>query len=234
MSLYSNYKYVRPKTIKKSFAIFTFVIAVCLAAVVLFINFNFGKKNSVSTKAELPALEFHAVGTRGLSNKSKAMELAHEIRINGGAGFVDFDGEWFVIEKIGTDGDLVFSAESIEVTLSKIEHKELFNVLVQSFNKNTKTLQEVSQKSSREITVDALRLYNELADDITTFDKIQGTAKSIMYAEVLVAANKHLLALFMLSAEKDSENISSALQHCICSINFAYLELLTSLRASNS
>lgn len=231
MSLYSNYKYVRPKTRKKNFAIFTFVIAVCFIAVILFVNFNFGKNNSASTKIEASALEFKAIGTRGFSNKSKAMEMAHEIRSNGGAGFVDFDDEWFVIEKIGADGNFLFSAESVEVKLPKIEHKESFTALLQSFKKNTKELQGFSQKASREVAVDALQLYNELAGAISNFDKIQEAVNSVMYTEVLVAANKHLLALFLLSAEKGTENISSALQHCICSINFAYLDLLTSLRS---
>lgn len=229
MSLYSDYKYARPKRRSKSVLLFVFVIVACLVFGAVYISIGFRDEKAPSAKVELPALEFQALGTRGLSNKSKALELAHEIRDKGGAGFVDYDGEWFVLQEIVPGGNLTFSVESVEVTLVKREHREAFSAIIQSFEKNVMVLQGIYAKPAREVGAEALRLYNELADAITIFDRIQGATNSQTYSEVLVAANKQLLALYMLSIQKDTEDISSVLKHCMCSIYFARFELLTSL-----
>jgi len=199
-----------------------FALVILLSVVVVFS----GCTEERNEKIELSGIEFYATGTRGFSNKAKALEAAREIRNRGGAGFVDFDGEWFVIEKIG-EGDLRFSAESVEVSLARAEDKELVDALVKSFAENVATLQSLSGKSAREVAAEALRLYNEFRVVVSNF----GTIHNIVYSEIQVAANKQLLALFLLSTEKSGSSISSALEHCICSIKFAYMQLLTSLRS---
>lgn len=228
MSLYSDYKYVRPKQRTRNFLLFVFVITVCLTVIIFSISRFLRDERQASLKVELPGLEFHAVGTRGFNNKAKAMELAYEMRGTGGAGFVSFDGEWFVVQEIGV-GNLEFSVDSVHVNLAELEHKEVFNKIMQSFERNKITLSGLLSKPAREVAAEALQLYNELSVVIDDFDKIQGNTNSAMYSEALFAANKHLLVLFLLSTEKDAGDIGSALKHCICSINFAYLELLTSL-----
>jgi len=205
------------------------VVVVTVTVTAFVINMVFDGHKQVRIRTELPGIEFSATGVRGFSNKMKALESARTIRSNGGAGFVDFDGEWFVIEVIG-EGDMRFSAEPIEVSLASTEHKELFDALIQSFAENITVLQSLSEKSAREVSVESLRLYNELYLVVHEFDALEGT-NTALYSCVTVAVNKQLLALFLLSTEKNGGNATSALEYCICAISFAYIELLTSLRS---
>jgi len=206
------------------------VIVVCVVVTAFVMNMVFSGNKETKIKAELPGIEFSATGARGFTSKAKALEYAREIRNSGGAGFVDFEGEWFVIKVIG-EGNLEFSAEAVEVSLVNAEHKELFDTLVLSFAENTATLRTLSEKSAREVSVEALRLYNELCEVLYNFDKALDITSSAVYSEILVAVNKQLLALFLLSVEKNGGNVSSALNYCVCVISFAYIELLTSLRS---
>jgi len=222
-NLYSNYKYNRPKLRRRGALFLVTAVVLGVAIVVVCINMVAGKAQPQDVGIQLPALEFSAIGTRGLPSKSKALELAREIRERGGAGYVDFDGEWFVLEEIGV-GDLKFHAAEIEIDV-RPEHRETFDAIVKSFAQNTLALNSLLPKSAREAAAEALALYNELLAQITELDKLQGTSPNEMYLKVSIAANKQLLALFMI---RGSENISSKIKHSICAVNFAYLELLNS------
>ena len=225
MNIYENYKYNRHKPRRKHFLFLALVIIIGIAITTVICSIFFGVKKNVNTQIELPALEFNAVGVRGLGTKSKALELAREIREQGGAGFVDFDEEWFVLEEIGR-GDLRFSAEAITVNLAKKEHKKTLEIMIESYAKNTEILQSLLGKPPIEAAAEALNLYNDLKALVSELE----TTNSVAYSEISVAVNKHLLALFLLSTEKNPST-NSAIKHCICWINFAYIELLTSLHS---
>jgi hypothetical protein len=201
------------------------VIVLGAATVVIAVNTAVGKPRAAEVKTELPALGFSAVGKRGFPSKSKALEQAREIRERGGAGYVDFDGEWFVIEEIGV-GDMEFCADGVEVKLVDDSHKAAFEAVVKSFEANCLALNALVLKPARDAAAETLNLYNELLAQIAEFDKLQTTPPNEMYSKISIAANKQLLALFMV---KENENISSVIKHSICSVNFAYLELLKSL-----
>jgi len=203
------------------------VVTIVVAAFA--VNLFTGCKQTPSgNKIELPGIEFYATGTRGFGNKAKALESAREIRSRGGAGFVDHDGEWFVIDEIG-EGELKFSAEGIAINLADVGDKEAIGALIKSFAENVATLELLADKPAREVAAEALRLYNELKDVVAGLDAVQ--IQNVACSEVLVAANKQLLALFLLSTETKEDTGPSSLKHCICSIKFAYIELLTSLRS---
>ena len=206
------------------------LIVIGTALIFFLVSIVWSGKKQADAKTELPAIEFRATGARGFTNKTKALENAREIRINGGAGYVDYDDEWFVIEKLG-EGDMHFSAESIEINLTSTEHKESFDALIASFAENVSTLQSLREKPANNAPAEALRLYNELGKTVSVFDRTQQAASSLVYSKVLVAANKQLLALFLLSTKKSGDNIVSAIEYCICSIKFTYIELVTTLRS---
>ena len=233
-NLYSGYKYSRP-LVRRRGVLFFAAVAVLGAVIAVFaVGLALGKQapRSASVKIEIPALEFSAVGTRGLATKSKALELARGIRERGGAGYVDFDfveGEWFVLEEIGV-GELSFFAEAAEVELADRAHAEIFGEIIRGFERNSLALGAVLVKPAREAAAQAQIMYGELLAAIAEFDKICSDAQNETYSAVAVAANKQLLALFLLSAEKDSEQISSAVKHCICSVKFAYLEMLAAVK----
>ena len=231
MSIYSGYKYKRPrKRIRVS--LFAIVVVLISIAITIFtVNVlagSGGGGKSASARIQLSGLEFNATGTRGLSNKNKAMELAIEMRNNGGAGFVDFDGEWFVIQEIGA-GDLKFSANAVEVSLTDIAHKETFQSIIQSFAENSETLSAITEKPGREVAAQANSLYRQLSAKVTELDSF--TPSNAMYSEVLIAANTQLLALFLLTTEKSENPVPAAVKHSICWINFTYLNLLTTLQS---
>lgn len=229
-NVYADYKYKRPKVRKKKNVLFlSFVIFLGISIFAVSLTAFLGGKKPVTVKTELPGIEFQAIGARGFSTKAKALEQARDIREKGGAGYVDIDSEWFVLEEIG-GGELSFSAKSIEVNLVSLEHKDVFNSIIISFTENTNELKRLLARPAKEVSALALEMYNELATKVLQFDEFQVNATSAMYREVLVASHKQLLALFMLSAEKNADNISSATKYCICAISFAYIELLTSLQ----
>ena len=227
-NLYSNYKYNGPRRRRRSIFFVVAVVILGAAFAVVLVNIAVGKPRTAEVKIELPGLEFSVLGTRGIPSKSKALELAREIRARGGAGFVDFaDGEWFVIEEIGV-GELKFSAEAAQVNLVHEAHRQAFESVVKSFATNCLALNALLLKNPREAAAQALEMYNELLAQIIAFDKLQGSPPHEMYSKVSLAANKQLLALFIV---RGSENMTSAIKHSICAVNFAYLELLNSLRA---
>ena len=118
-----------------------------------------------------------------------------------------------------------------QVTLGNAKHNKSFNQISQSFRDNFELFSDSYKKytsgaiTAKEIAADALLKYNEFQQAVIEFDHIQGNTQSEFYAKLLLASNKQLLALYLLSMEGGSANFGSALASCICSIIFAYQEI---------
>ena len=123
------------------------------------------------------------------------------------------------------------SAAEQMVTLKSAKHNNSFNAIASSFSDNFELLNDCLKKlksaslTQAEIAGTALQKYNELQQWVREFDKIQENTHSEFYAKLLLAANKHLLALYLLSIAGVGDNFESVLNNCICSIMFARVEL---------
>lgn len=242
---YSKYAYKRKR---KRRSVYPLVVTAALAVIILFSsNFLFGFINfgggGSSGSVTLRSVDAWAVQSESFATKSDALEYALEVKRNGGAGLVMESGAaWVVFEntyltKADAEREKAqfqvrgFSVAERKIKLDNKAHRKVFATVADSFIDNFELFNDYLNKfrtgavAAAEVSNAALQNYNSLQIAVKQLDEIQEGVSDTFFAKVLFAANKQLLALYLLSGSALNTSFESDIAACICNIIFAYSEL---------
>ena len=207
--------------------------------------------NKSGSHVNLPAITVWAVCVGDFDSKDGALRKAKTVRNMGGAGFVlEKENKWKVIEGVYKTHEIAeevlqnldtsiqenahireMKIESKNVAIKNSAHTTIFTNVINSFTQNFTILNDNLFKhkngelGTNEVAQLALQKYNQLLEHVVALDGIVQTAYNHFYAELMLGAQRQLMTLYLLSTEKNSDNMQSHIKSTASNIIFAYLSL---------
>lgn len=238
MKEYSAYNYKRFRKRRKIFPYIIVALSLCfvLFVVNLFLGLvTFGKKEKAF---ELPGATFWAQASEEFPSKATALNRSREVQSNGGAGYV-LQQPWVVVNEVyavEVEGAKKFSLEPHEVYIPQKEHFECLGRVCNSFSASfEKLLGDLASfvagnLRAREVCDRAVIRYNELNALRIELDAIQSNSQSVFYAELMLALNRQLLSIYVLSTEANNPNFIHEIKFAACGVIFAYYDFLNTIQ----
>lgn len=240
MSDYSAYAYRRYKKPKKFFGLIVIIIFIITGFFVanLFFGFiSFGNLTKETVTAQ--SFTFYTIESKAFESKSEAISYAIEVKQSGGSGYLRTDTDqtkWTVIinQSMSEEGNKNI-IEAREIRLAHKSHKEIVETLVgtfvTTFEKLDDFIKEYNEKTmtAKEISTQARIAYNNLIELVADFEQIQGSARSPVYAQILVYITRQLLGLNIAWLESENPNYEQVLKNASSWVIFAYADFIESI-----
>ena len=250
----SRYRF--SKTVKNSGGKFKIIFAILLVGILFFstnlvLGFvSLSGSNSNNKPGDVIVFEgfsIWATSAGEFGDKNDSLRFAREVREQGGAGFVvSLEGNsiWNVLYSVHLAEDCAkeVDTEVIKIEIPKLsmpvrtedDGKYIMSVIAFAME-NFKDLHNKSHKlrdgeiNSHEIIGWALEKYNEFQNLVNLLSKKHNEeANCVECSRTLHFVNQNLIALYLLSLQRDNENVDSHVKHSLCLIAFAYIELVNS------